>query len=221
VSGQIRVGEHENEPIRGLPELLPAGEEILWQGAPCWSRLARSVFHVDKLAIYFAAMVAWRVGSALSEGQPTLDVVAAAAPLALLGFAALGILTGIAWLQGRTTVYTLTNRRVVLRFGVALDMAVNLPFARIQSAALKVHRDGTGDIPLLVTDAQRLGYGMLWPHARPWRFGRRVEPMLRAVPDAEAVAATLTRAVGSTARRAPSRTQPGGVQGVPVASAAS
>jgi hypothetical protein len=221
VSAPIRVGEHESEPIRGLPELPPAGEEILWQGAPCWRRLARSVFHVDKLAIYFAAMAAWRIGSALSDGQTVPGAAVSAAPLALLGLAALGILTGIAWLQGRTTVYTVTNRRVVMRFGVALDMAVNLPFAGIQSAALRVHRDGTGDIPLSVSDAHRLGYVMLWPHARPWRFGRRVEPMLRAVPDAEAVAETLTRAVGATARRAPSRTQPGGVQGVPVASAVS
>ena len=37
------------------------------------------------------------------------------------------------------------------------------------------------------------GYALLWPHARPWRY-RSPEPMLRAVPDAQAVAARLTRA---------------------------
>jgi len=38
-----------------------------------------------------------------------------------------------------------------------------------------------------------LGYMLLWPHARPWRFARP-QPMLRSVPDAQAVAAMLAEA---------------------------
>ena len=33
--------EHEFEAARGLPELLPAGERVLWQGSPDWRGLAR------------------------------------------------------------------------------------------------------------------------------------------------------------------------------------
>ena len=49
--------EHEFEAAPGLPERLPAGERILWQGAPDWRALALHAFHVRKLAIYFAAMM--------------------------------------------------------------------------------------------------------------------------------------------------------------------
>ncbi|MFN6997976.1 MAG: molybdenum cofactor biosynthesis protein MoaE [Aquincola tertiaricarbonis] len=55
---------------------------MLWQGSPQWAALAISAFHVRKVAIYFALILAWQVAS----GAPT-DVVAAAqaaAPVSLL-----------------------------------------------------------------------------------------------------------------------------------------
>ena len=43
--------EHELEPQYGLPERLPATEKILWQGSPDARALARSAFHIRKLAL--------------------------------------------------------------------------------------------------------------------------------------------------------------------------
>ena len=34
------------EPVRGLPEALPEGEHILWQGSPVPGRLARDAVKV-------------------------------------------------------------------------------------------------------------------------------------------------------------------------------
>ncbi|MEM1103487.1 MAG: hypothetical protein AAGH48_05230, partial [Pseudomonadota bacterium] len=48
------------EPIRGLPEALPEGERILWQGEPTWRQLAVNVFHIRALAIYFGVLMIWR-----------------------------------------------------------------------------------------------------------------------------------------------------------------
>jgi hypothetical protein len=110
--------------------------------------------------------------------------------------AALAALILLAWLINRSTVYTITNRRVVMRFGVALPMTVNIPFAIVESAALKTRRDGTGDIPLTLTPAQRIAYLHLWPHVRPWQF-TRPQPMLRAVPDAARVGAILGDAMSA------------------------
>ena len=39
--------EHEFEAALGLPEPLPAGETILWQGVPSWTAMARSLFCSD------------------------------------------------------------------------------------------------------------------------------------------------------------------------------
>ena len=56
------------EPIAGLPERPPEGEEILWQGRPDWWGLALRVCHIRKVAIYFAVLVAWRGATALWDG---------------------------------------------------------------------------------------------------------------------------------------------------------
>jgi len=189
------VNEYEIEPVRGLPERLPRGEHIVWQGEPCWTTLARHAFHVRKAALYFALLLAWHALSAVAGGEPLLAALGATAGLAPLAVFALAVLVLLAWLVARTTVYTVTNRRVVLRFGVALPMTVNLPFSSIAAAALRTHHDGRCDIPLALSASTRIAFLVLWPHVRPWRVAR-TEPMLRAVPReaAESLAAALAAA---------------------------
>lgn len=175
--------EYEDEPIRGLPGYLPPGEEIIWQGAPDWRVLARSAFHTRWIAAYFAALSAYGLatGSLLGAG---ITVAAGAACLALLAL--------LSWAIARTTVYTLTNRRVVLRIGVALNACFNVPLKLVKGAEFRPLDNGHGDIALAI-DKGRIGYLLLWPHARPWRL-RDPEPMLRALPDAEQVAGMLVKA---------------------------
>jgi hypothetical protein len=94
---------------------------------------------------------------------------------------------------------------VVIRHGVALPLAVNLPFKLIEGVQLKTFSDGTGDIILTLEARQRLAYLVLWPHARPWHLSR-VEPMLRAVPGAPAVARILGEALMTSLPAAESAT---------------
>jgi hypothetical protein len=197
------VTEHEHEPIRGLPGFLPAGEELLWQGAPSWKALARRAFHTRKLAAYFGVLLLWRGISAWSANQSVQEAVVAVLWLLPLAIAAVGIMGLLAWLVSRTTVYSITSQRVVLRIGVVLSITFNIPYRVIESAGLRVYADGTGDIPLTMIGADRIAYLNLWPHARPWRIARP-EPMLRAIPDAarigEILSAALAAAVGGAAR---------------------
>ena len=192
------MSEYEREPIPGLPEVPPSGERILWQGAPTWRALARRAFHVRKVAVYFALLV---VGSAVADiagGVALTSALMNAAWLLTLAASAIGLFLLLAWTQSRATMYTVTSRRVVIRFGVALPMTMNIPFSQISSAALRRHADGTGDIPLALASARRVSYLVLWPHVRPWHFGR-VQPMLRAIADAGQVADRLARALADAA----------------------
>lgn len=189
------------EPIPGLPEALPPGERIIWQGRPNGWRLARQVFHLRVVTLYLAALVVVRGWTAWVEGTDGTSVVAAlAAALGAAAWAAtgVGLLVLIGWLSARATMYTITDRRVVLRIGVALPVNLNLPFGRLASAALREGQDGYGDISLALAGADRLAYLLLWPHARPWRFGR-AEPTLRAVPEAARVGALLAGAMTEAA----------------------
>lgn len=189
--------EYATFEIRGIREQLPAGERVLWQGAPDWRSLARTAFHVRKLAVYFAAMLALRVAFMMADGGAIGAVLASSVDLAALAVAAIAALYVIAWLSARTTVYAITNRRVVMRVGIALPVIVNLPLPDIAAAALKLHGDRSGDMPLqLKGDDVRLAYAVLWPHVRRWRFAHP-EPMLRAVPDANAVANILAQALAA------------------------
>ena len=104
------------------------------------------------------------------------------------------MLAALAWLFRRAACYTITSKRVLFQFGVALPMTMNIPLSRIANAALKTYRDGSGDIPLRVLDNKRVSYLLLWPHIRPWGL-RAPEPMLNSIPDAAAVAAKLAEAL--------------------------
>lgn len=185
--------EHEYEPVHGLPEQLPAGEQLLWQGSPDWKRLAQRAFHVRKLVVYFAALMVLRL-AVLLGGTPTAGEVALSMVwMAVLAVTALGLLTLLAWLSARATVYSITNRRIVMRIGIVLTLTFNIPFKRITGAGLHLEADGTGDLPLALTGEDRIAWLHLWPHARPWRLAHP-EPMLRSVPRAAEVARLLTEA---------------------------
>jgi hypothetical protein len=188
------MSEYESEPIRGLPGNLPPGEAIIWQGAPEWRRLARGALHVRGVAFYFAALVAWRIGIALNNGEALASTAHGIGLIAALASAGVGLLLLFAWLSARTTVYTLTNKRIVLRFGVALPMCVNLPLARVAEAGIAKFDDGCGDIPLALTSGSGLGYLQLWPYARPWKLAQP-QPMLRAIADVDHVAGLIAQAL--------------------------
>jgi len=186
--------EHEFEAEYGLPEALPQGETKLWQGAPDPLALARQALMVDKLLIYFGALIVWSGVSTVYDGGSIGDAgMAVLRMLPLIGLA-LGLICVIGWLMARTTVYTITDRRIVLRVGVVLSITFNLPYSRIASASLRDCGHGRGDIALTLKGEDRIAYLHLWPHVRPWQL-KHTQPMLRAVPDAAAVARTLAGAL--------------------------
>jgi len=185
--------EHEFEAAPGLPEPLPKGEHLLWQGSPDWRVLAHRAFHLRKLASYFGAMLALRVVFLVNDGAALSDALRSTlGPLALASLG-LVLVALMAWLSARSTVYTITDKRVVMRIGIVLTLTFNIPFKRIAAAGLHLDAGGTGDLPLTLLGPDRIAFLHLWPHARPWRLGKP-EPMLRSVPQAVLVAQVLTEA---------------------------
>jgi hypothetical protein len=185
--------EHELEPQYGLPERLPANEKILWQGSPDARVLARSAFHIRKLALYFVALVAINAASVVTDGATAMDVLLALVWPAGLSALALGGVWTLAWLTARTAVYTVTDRRVVMRIGIVLTLTFNLPLRTLETAAMRQGPDGHGDIVLALKGPDHIAWLHLWPHARPWHL-TRTQPMLRALPQVAEVAALLQKA---------------------------
>jgi hypothetical protein len=184
--------DFEIEPIKGLPERPPEGEEILWQGRPSTFALARESMNLYWVAAYFGLLAIWRYVSVV-DLMPFGQAFAATLPLVALGGLVCGLLYLVALVQARATVYTITNARVAMRIGAALTLTLNLPFREIGNAALDLRRDGTGTIVLETTGDTKLSYLVIWPHARPWRFSSP-QPALRCIPDATHVARLLADA---------------------------
>ncbi len=181
------------EPIRGLPEALPPDETILWQDAPDAWEMAKHVFHIRLVAVYLLALTGWRFSVHLRAGNLREAVVATLSLLTISLFA-LGLLALLAWLCSRTSVYTITSKRVVMRIGVALPTAINIPFAVIGAAGLRANGNGSGDISLMLNSEERLAWSNFWPHVRPWQL-TRPQPMLRCISDVHAVADILAGAM--------------------------
>ena len=190
------------EPIRGLPALLPEGEKLLWQGAPDWKSLAIRAFHARKVALYFAALVLVRVGFGLQDGHATTAIVLSCLWLVTLGLVATGVLTLLAYLCSRMTVYSITSQRLVLRHGIAVPMTINIPFSLVESADLKQFGDHTGDISISVTKEQRVGFLVTWPHVRPGHI-TNPQPSFRALRNAQHASEVLSGALAAQAGVAP------------------
>ncbi|MFD0858457.1 photosynthetic complex putative assembly protein PuhB [Roseovarius aquimarinus] len=180
------------EPVKGLPEALPEGEHILWQGRPSTWRLAREAWKLNWIAGYFTLLAVWRVGVSSTQ-LPLGEAMTHAVPFVVIGALCCLILLGLAAISARSTVYTLTNKRVGMRIGAALTMTLNLPYTQIGSASLERKRSGHGTIAFELLGGTRLSYLMTWPHVRPW-YMARTQPALRCIPNAAHVAEIFAEA---------------------------
>ncbi len=188
------MSDHDDfamEPVPGLPEAPPKGEEVLWQGRPDTWALARAALGLRWVAGYFVALAVWRV-FAVSDGSAG-SVVAIMLPYLAVGLLTCVILLGLAAIYARTTIYTITTSRVAMRIGAALTVTLNLPYTQIANASLDLRRRGTGTIALETLGDTRLSYLVCWPHVRPWMMSR-TQPALRCIPDAARVAQLLSEA---------------------------
>ncbi len=184
--------DFEIEPVEGLPERPPAGEDILWQGRPDTWGLARDALNLRWVAGYFVVLALWRLVTVI-DLMPLGHAIGATLPLVILGLVVCGLLIGVAWVQARATVYTITDARVVMRIGAALTLTLNLPFSHVRNASLDLKKDGSGTIALETSGPTKLGFLVLWPHARPWQFSKP-QPALRSIREAGKVAEILAEA---------------------------
>lgn len=187
-----------SEPIPGIPEALHADERIVWQGKPKALRLAVQTLHVRLIFVCFALFTVWRLSTIVSRGGADQEALYVALIASLAGVFGAGILIGLGVAMAQSTIYTITDKRIILRHGVTIRKYVNIPFEAVQTARLKVGRTHTGSIALATSDTTRVPYLHLWPHVRPWKL-LRPETMMRAIPDVEHVADILCTAIKSHA----------------------
>jgi hypothetical protein len=195
------------EPVMGLPELLPKGEQLLWQGAPDPWSMAIDIMHLRHVGGAFAVMALWWGAAGWHDGESFSMIATTVGATVLAAALALGILAISGLMMARGTVYSLTSRRLVIRHGVAMPMAINIPFSKVDSAALSEKPNGMGNVAFTPHARSRTSYVALWPHVRPWQM-LRPEPMLRCIPDSASVAHLVAQALVADASRVTSAAAP-------------
>ncbi len=181
--------------IRGVPHPLPAGEHVLWEGAPDPNAMATHVFHRRLFLLYFAAMITWwGLDTAVAFGSS--EFVASLGVRLGLSAIVLGVVEMLSRVSARTTWYAITNKRIVLKIGMVIPMSINIPFQLVQSAGVGMFKDGTGQLMLVLAKDHRLAYVALWPHCRVFQLNRP-EPTLRGLRDAQRIGALLVNAVAA------------------------
>ncbi|MEM7775248.1 MAG: photosynthetic complex putative assembly protein PuhB [Pseudomonadota bacterium] len=178
------------EPIAGLPTKLPEDETILWSGSPEAWRFGHHVFRTRLVFAFFVVLAASSIFSGLNHGAETWRIALTFATLLSVGAAIVGFAMCFGWLMAINTVYTITNKRLVIRHGVTMPMAINVPFSKVANAAAKIRDDGNGDVSLSLLDGNRLALYAAWPHNRPWSW-QGTAPAIRCVADAAVAARVL------------------------------
>ena len=182
--------DFHTEPIPGLPARPPEGESILWQGKPERSGLFVSALHGRKVAIYFALLMLWKLIAGISDGKLANELWFSVGGTALLALASLALLFLLAHLIVRTTIYTITTKRLVMRFGVALPITFQFPFSQIISADVKPLGRGRGNIAISLKEHTKVSWLILWPHVRAWKLARP-QPTMRALGNVDDAAQLL------------------------------
>lgn len=183
--------------VAGLDEPLPEGEEVLWEGGPDRTALARHLLHGRKIFVYFALLAAWSLLTGLREGAAAGTIAVDASLYLLAGGAVVGVCHAIAEVIRRHTAYLLTDERLLLNVGFAFPKVINLPLDQIESASIRTRRDGSGILTVRPAEKLGLGYFLLWPHARPWHL-RQPEPALRGLAEPRRVGELLADALEAT-----------------------
>lgn len=211
----MRIQNQTRVPEAGLPEKLPEGETILWQGRPDGWALTRDALNLNWVLGYFALIALWRAVS-LTDQLTFAQGLLAALPLMVIGLGVAAVLLLIGIIQARATTYTITDKRIVMRIGAALTLTLNLPYSQVLSADLQQHRKGRGTIALALKERTKIGFLICWPHARPWHF-RDPQPALRCIPDADRVARILAEAAETQLNQPQVERVPRGASDLPLA----
>ncbi len=194
------MSEFSDIPREIGPAHLPAGETVLWRGKPDWRHLAVDAFGAPWVAFYFVGIGVWHLATTLHDGGTRAQALADFSVVLLPMVLALSLVSVLAWLSARASVFTVTDRRIVMVYGVALPALINLPLDTIEATRLRRGFAGRGDLAFTLPRTGRLSFHQLWPYARPWHLFPAA-PMMRAVPRIEEVRVIVADALRMAAER--------------------
>jgi len=174
---------------------LPAGERVLWQGAPDQRAIARWFLRERWVLGFVALSAGLGVAAALRHveglgprliGVGTLSVI-----LAIVAIVAIRV---FAWQIAKSSSYVITDRRVYFNIGMVLRADANVPYSSVDRIDLLRRSDGSADLMVTLAGDTEIPWLLLFPHMS-WRGATRGRPTFRGLRAPEPAADAISNAL--------------------------
>ena len=181
------------EVHKNILDAIPEGESILWKGKPSFWGFSWYFFGLKLLAFYLIILSVVFAARLTATDFFTAFVVDFL-PFLLSGILASCILMALAKIQSQSSVYIITENRVIIKSGAALSFLISMPFKKIKAVNLQKRKGSLGTISFELNSGKRVPYISCWPSVRPWRF-KKTEPAFSCIENVDEVATILRKSV--------------------------
>ena len=179
------------EAPKNILDVIPNGESILWKGRPSLWGFSWNLFGLKWITLYLSMLSIVSVARFFASDFYTAFYVDFL-PFFLSGIFASIILIGLAATQTYSTVYIITENRVIIKTGAALSFLISMPFKKIKEVNLQKRGASIGTISFELLSEKRVPYISCWPSVRPWKF-KRTQPAFSCIGSVDEVATILRK----------------------------
>lgn len=174
---------------------LPAGERVLWTGAPDQRSLARYFLRERWVLAFVALSGSLGAADALRHADDAMARLVGVTTLTLiLATIAIVSIRLFAWQLSKTSQYVITDKRVFFNIGIVLRADANIPYSSVEDVDLQRRSDGSADLMVTLTGTQEIPWLLLFPHMT-WRGTHRGRPTFRALRDPQRAADAVVSAL--------------------------
>ena len=179
------------EAPKNILDAIPNGESILWKGRPSLWGFSWNLFGLKWITLYLSMLSIVSVARFFASDFYTAFYVDCL-PFFLSGIFASIILIDLAATQTYSTVYIITENRVIIKTGAALSFLISMPFKKIKEVNLQKRGASIGTISFELLSEKRVPYISCWPSVRPWKF-KRTQPAFSCIGSVDEVATILRK----------------------------
>ena len=179
------------EAPKNILDAIPDGESILWKGKPSLWGFSWNLFGLKWITFYLSILSVVSIARFFASDFHTafyIDFL----PFFLSGIFGSIILIGLAAIQAYSTVYIITENRVIIKTGAALSFLISMPFKKIKEVNLQKRGASIGTISFELFSKKRVPYISCWPSVRPWKF-KKTQPAFSCVGSVDEVATILRK----------------------------
>ena len=164
---------------------IPKGERVCWTGKPNWISFGFHAFGIKYILIYFIVSAFYAI-SQIELVFSFKAFIGEYISFVVSGMIASLILFMLSYFSAQHTYYVITEKRLVIRTGIALVFLLNVPLKNVISIDKQSLFYGYGNLSFKPQSKKRIPYFSCWPSVRRGSFLNPV-PTFRSIANIEQI----------------------------------